>query len=171
MGKMLLDLHIKHFRDMARIHSEREVLATQLESRRAMRDKGVRVEFPVERDLIGLVVGKGGKTIAETKKATGVELIEVDQSGPKVVIIGATQEAVDRARDRLEFVTQRVPVRPEQIGWLIGRGGSNFRELQEKTKITRLNVDKSSNTVILVGTLTAVAAAQLYIDTHLECVM
>ena len=34
--------------------------------------------------------------------------------------------------------------------------------------MTRLNVDKSTNTVILVGTKTAVAAAQLYIDTHLE---
>merc|ERR1719421_2807668 len=68
----------------------------------------------------------------------------------------------------LEFVIERVPVEPAQVGWLIGRGGKNFKELQEKTKVTRLNVDKATSTVILVGTVTAVAAAQLYIDTHLE---
>jgi transcription antitermination factor NusA-like protein len=168
MGKMLLELHMKHHGDMARIHSEREVLATRLESRRAMRENGVRVEFPVDKELVGLVVGKGGKNITDTKKATGVELIEVDKNGPKVIIVGATQAMVDAARERLEFVTEHVPVQSEQVGWLIGRGGSNFRELQEKTKVTRLNVDKNTNTVILVGTQTAVAAAQLYIETHLE---
>ena len=49
-----------------------------------------------------------------------------------------------------------------------GRGGSNFKELQEKTKLTRLNVDKSSNEVILVGTKTSVEAAKLYMETHLQ---
>jgi len=168
MGKMLIDLHMKHHGDMARLHSEREVLATKLETKRALRQNGVRVEFPVDRELIGLVVGKGGKNISEAKKATGVEAIEVDQAGPKVVIYGATQEAVDAARERLEFVTESVPVKSKQIGWLIGKGGSNVRELQESTKVTRVNLNKNSSTVVLVGTLTAVAAARLYIDTHLE---
>ena len=120
------------------------------------------------KELVGLVVGKGGRTLGDVKQSTGVELIEVDQNGPRVIVIGPTQETVDAAREMLEFVVERVPVEPEQIGWLIGRGGKNFKELQEKTRVTRLNVDKATSTVILVGTATAVAAAQLYIDTHLE---
>ena len=168
MGKILLDLHMKHHGDMARIHSQRETLASALETKRAAREHGVRVEFPVSKELIGLVVGKGGKNISDVKKATGVEMIEVDQHGPKVVLVGPTQESCDEAREMLEFVTKRVPVQPEQIGWLIGRGGKNFKELQDKTKLTRLNVDKGANCVIMVGTATAVEAAQLYIDTHLE---
>ena len=168
MGKMLIDLHMRHHGDMHRIQSEREVLATKIETRQKAKANGIRVEFPVVKELIGLVVGKQGKTIQDVKKATGVDVIEVEQAGPTVVIVGSTQEKVDAAREMLEFVIERVPVQPAQVGWLIGRGGKNFKELQEKTKVTRLNVDKNTSTVILVGTVTAVAAAQLYIDTHLE---
>ena len=57
------------------------------------------------------------------------------QTGPRVIVIGPTQAAVDAAREMLEFVVERVPVEPEQIGWLIGKGGKNFKELQEKTKV------------------------------------
>jgi hypothetical protein len=51
----------------------------------------------------------------DTQKATGVDRVEVDPSGPRVVIIGPTQEAVDAARELLEFVTVRVDVKPEQV--------------------------------------------------------
>lgn len=168
MGKMLLELHMKHHADLTKAHTDREMLASKLESAKAKRDTGVRIEFPVERELIGLVVGKGGKNILDAKKASGVDVVDVDQNGPSVVLIGPSQEAVEKARELLEFVIVRVPVRPEQIGWLIGKNGRNFKELQSKTLLTRLNVDKASNTVMLVGTQTAVSAAQLYIDTHLE---
>ena len=35
-------------------------------------------------------------------------------------------------------------------------------------QVTRLNVDKDKNEVVLVGTKTAVEAARLYMDTHLQ---
>jgi predicted RNA-binding protein YlqC (UPF0109 family) len=92
----------------------------------------------------------------------------VDPDGPRIVIFGPTQESIEAARERLEFVTHRVSVQPEQMGWLIGRNGRNFRELQEKTKVTRLNIDKGSGQVVLVGTKSAVEAALLYMDTHLQ---
>ena len=168
MAKMLIELHMKHHNDMERIHADREKLAQRLDSEKAKRETGVRIEFPIDKALIGLVVGKSGKTITDARKATGIDVVEIDQSGPKVVIIGPTAESVEAAREMLEYVTLRMPVKQEQIGWLIGKGGKNFKELQEKTKVTRLNIDKSSNTIILVGTATCVAAAQLYIDTHLE---
>ena len=104
------------------------------------------------------------------RSATGVDKIEVDASllGPRVIIIGQSQEACEAARERLEYVTERIPVAQEQIGWLIGRGGSNFRELQEKTKVTRLNVDRTSHEVILVGTKQSVEAATLYMETQIK---
>ncbi len=63
--------------------------------------------------------------------------LQVDPDGPRIVITGPTHESIETAREMLEFVTQRVPVQQEQIGWLIGRGGKNFKELQEKTKVRR----------------------------------
>ena len=168
MAKMLIELHMKHHNDMERIHADREKLALRLDTEKAKRETGVRIEFPVDKELIGLVVGKNGKNIQDAKRQTGIDVVEVDQSGPRVVIIGPTAESVEAARELLEFVTVKQPVEQQQIGWLIGKGGRNFKELQEKTKVTRLNVDKTTNTIMLVGTATAVAAAQLYIDTHLE---
>lgn len=161
VAKMLLELHMKHQGDMQRVHNEREQLATKLQSEREKLLTGVRVEFPVPRSLIGLVIGKGGKNLVDTQKATGVDRVEVDPQGPRVIVVGPTQESVDAAREALEFVEDRVSVQPEQVGWLIGRSGRNFKELQEKTKVTRLNVDKGSNQVVLVGTKTAVEAARL----------
>lgn len=92
----------------------------------------------------------------------------MDPDGPRVVIFGSTQESIEAAREMLEFVTQRVSIKSEQMGWLIGRNGRNFRELQEKTKVTRLNIDKGSGQVVLVGTKSAVEAALFYMDTHLQ---
>ena len=33
-----------------------------------------------------------------------------------------------------EFVVERVPVQQNQIGFLIGKSGKNFKDLQDKTK-------------------------------------
>jgi len=168
MAKMLIELQKKHFSELESVHSHREKLAERLETEKSKRETGVRIEFAIDKELIGLVVGKGGKNIADARRETGVDVVEIDQNGPRVVIIGPTQQSVEAAREKLEFVTAKLPVDPEQIGWLIGKGGKNFKDLQDKTKVTRLNIDKATSQVILVGTSTAVAAAQLYIDTHLE---
>ncbi|KAL1527303.1 hypothetical protein AB1Y20_015975 [Prymnesium parvum] len=167
-AKMLLELHIKHQTEMARFASGRAQLANKLEAEKEKLTHGCRIEFPITRDVLGLVVGKGGKNILETKRATGIDRVDVDPEGPRVVIIGPTQQSVDAARERLEFVIERIDVKSEQVGWLIGRGGKHFKELQEKTKLTRLNVDKSLSQVVLVGTKSAVEAAILYMETHLQ---
>uniref|UniRef100_A0A7S0J573 K Homology domain-containing protein n=1 Tax=Calcidiscus leptoporus TaxID=127549 RepID=A0A7S0J573_9EUKA len=169
-AKMLVDLHGRHVNDMQRMHTEREQLASKLQSEKDKLTTGHRVQFPIERELIGMVVGKGGRCLADAKKASGVDFINISPSGsqPLVSIIGPTQDSVEAARELLEFVTENVPVETEQIGWLIGRGGRNFKDLQERTKVTRLNIDKAKKQVVLVGTRTTVEAAKLYMETHLQ---
>lgn len=169
-AKMLVDLHGRHMNDMQRMHTEREVLASKLKVEKEKIETGQTLEFSIERELIGLIFGKGGRAIADAKKMSGVDYIKVTQAGsqPLVTVVGPTQESVEAARELLEFVTEHVPVLPEQVGWLIGRGGRNFKDLQDKTKVTRLNVDKIKSQVVLVGTRTAVEAAKLYIETHLQ---
>ncbi|EOD37949.1 hypothetical protein EMIHUDRAFT_224951 [Emiliania huxleyi CCMP1516] len=169
-AKMLIELHGKHVGDMARVHSEREQLSAKLQHERERLISSFRLEFPVDKELIGLVVGKGGAT------AAGVDKVEVDPDGPRVVIVGPSQESIEAARELLEFVSRR-----EQIGWLIGKGGRTFKELQEKTQaphrpslerqgcaVTRLSIDKAAGQVVLVGTRTAVDSALAYMDTHLQ---
>ena len=75
---------------------------------------------------------------------------------------------MEAARELCEFVVERVPVQQQQIGWLIGKSGSNFKDLhgdpnphpnpkpkpkqdlQSKTRITRLNIDHATSEVVLL---------------------
>lgn len=39
---------------------------------------GLRIEFPVPRDLIGIIIGKKGSRIQEVQRETGVNDIHID---------------------------------------------------------------------------------------------
>ena len=78
-AKMLIELHGKHVSDMQRVYSEREQLSAKLQQERDRLTTGCRLDFPIERELIGLVVGKNGATIQAARKATGVHRVEVSR--------------------------------------------------------------------------------------------
>ena len=64
---------------------------------------GLRVEFNVDPDLIGLVIGKNGDNIRRAKDLTGQPTITVDRENGTVRIAGHSKEAVAEARDMLEM--------------------------------------------------------------------
>ena len=70
--------------EMQRIGNERAQLAQKLESEKEKLSLGCRLEFPIAREVIGLVVGKSGKNIIDTQKATGVDRVEVRCRTPRV---------------------------------------------------------------------------------------
>ena len=63
------------------------------------------------------------------------------------MITASSREKAEACRELLEYTSERVPVKADQIGWLIGTGGKSFRAMQEATKVTRLNVDKARSEV------------------------
>ena len=146
---MLLDLHAKHLGELKRVEQVRQQLASKLQTERDRLDSSHRLEFSIKKDLVGLVVGKGGKTIQEAKATTGVDRVDVfgSDSEPRVVITASSREKAEACRELLEYTSERVPVKADQIGWLIGTGGKSFRAMQEATKVTRLNVDKARSEV------------------------
>lgn len=81
-AKMLVELHGKHVGDMHRVHTEREQLSAKLQQERDRLMTGCRLEFPIEKELIGLVVGKSGATIRAAQKAAGVDRVEVSAMSP-----------------------------------------------------------------------------------------
>ena len=52
----------------------------------------MRVEFSVAKELIGLVVGKGGKNINDVKRATGVDVIEEEADEDLKALGGVTSD-------------------------------------------------------------------------------
>ena len=64
-AKMLVDIHSKHQGDIQKRLHEREQLASklQVEREKKLKAQGHRVEFGINKEVIGLVVGKSGKHI------------------------------------------------------------------------------------------------------------
>ena len=96
---MLLDLHAKHLGELKRVEQVRQQLASKLQTERDRLDSSHRLEFSIKKDLVGLVVGKGGKTIQEAKATTGVDRVDVfgSDSEPRVVITASSREKAGRA--------------------------------------------------------------------------
>jgi len=63
------------------------------------------VEFRIERDYIGAVIGPGGKIIQEMQRQTGTTIsIEEDEKGGIVAIYGPNKEALDTAYARIQQI-------------------------------------------------------------------
>ncbi|MFN0214322.1 MAG: polyribonucleotide nucleotidyltransferase [Saprospiraceae bacterium] len=63
------------------------------------------VEFRIERDYIGAVIGPGGKIIQEMQRQTGTTIsIEEDEKGGIVAIFGPNKESLDAAYGRIQQI-------------------------------------------------------------------
>lgn len=63
------------------------------------------VEFRIERDYIGAVIGPGGKIIQEMQRQTGTTIsIEEDEKGGIVAIFGPNKDSLDAAYGRIQQI-------------------------------------------------------------------
>ena len=83
-----------------------EAISTPRETLSQYAPKMVRIMIPV--DKIGTLIGPGGKTIRGMQEELGVT-IDTQDSGA-VTIGGSNQEAIERARDRIEGMTREITV-------------------------------------------------------------
>lgn len=80
-----------HFKNQIRIMSAEAKLAktqTELFSAQGEVASGMMVDFEIKRDLIGLVIGKGGARIKEVESKTGVTSINVNGDTGKIMVVG-----------------------------------------------------------------------------------
>ena len=83
-----------------------EAISTPRDTLSQYAPKMVRIMIPV--DKIGTLIGPGGKTIRGMQEELGVT-IDTQDSGA-VTIGGTNQEAIERARDRIEGMTREIAV-------------------------------------------------------------
>ena len=129
-------------------------LKAMLEAQKSRMREATRVHFTVDEDLLGLVVGSKGMNLAKARQIEGVMGVEID--GHEVQVLAATPEAGDAARDVLEYLREAVPISPEEIRLLIGKGGKNVRDIQAKCKLFSIHVSETGDQVHLVGNRKAV---------------
>lgn len=92
-----------------------------------------KVEFAVNGEHMGMVIGTNGNNIKRAQAIPGVHLIEVTREN-KVIIYADEREQADAARELLEIIHSRVPVDSSEIGYIIGKGGEQIRDLQVLTR-------------------------------------
>lgn len=98
---------------------------------------GQRIEFIVPRDLVGIIIGKKGARIQEIQKETGISDIHIDgETGQhhleigssrigKITISGPSPSSVQRARELVDIVEEKVPL-PNGRGELLARDFSSL---------------------------------------------
>lgn len=75
--------------------------------------------FRVASDYIGLSIGTNGVNIISARKIHGVLDIQLDEELHEFTVYGETKEAVERAREMLEFTEEEVLVPRSFVGvWL-----------------------------------------------------
>ena len=170
-AKSLLELHISHQVEyQARMEKHQQLQNDLEETNREFQD-GLRVEFKVPRELLGLVIGKGGAHVNEVKSKTGVERIVVDPRSATVRIKGSDADSVAQARSMLEYADETLPLKRGEAGCVIGGGGAVIKDIRFKSGCTRVDVDTADDgteCVRILGTVSAVTLAKTLITTHLK---
>ena len=59
------------------------------------------------------------------------------------------EEAANSARNMLEYVESVTTVPQKLVGWIVGQGGANIREIEQKAELLSLNV----GTVLVIPVL------------------
>ncbi len=95
-----------------RLHILGEMAKTITEPRTQLKSHAPRMEqLRIDRELIGAVIGPGGKIIQEIQKESGATVnIEEDEKGGKVSIFAVDGESLDNALARIKAIVQQPEV-------------------------------------------------------------
>lgn len=141
---------------------------------------GPHEEMKVPNALVGYIIGRGGENIQKLQFQTGATMQIMKESDMKpgdthrIIILKGTPEAIADIRSKIEDVVSqkigskgtreldhlpivmKVPVPNDRVGYVIGKGGINVKNIQEKTRTTIIipqdpDADDPSTRTISVG--------------------
>jgi KH domain len=171
-GQLLMDVHVKHQKELLTIQDRKQRKLNELNEYKERYANLVHIEFSIEADLIGLVIGKKGENIQRVMKKHHVE-VEVDgrqsaSDSRTVRVSGETPEAVEAAREELEFVNHLYEVQDHLVGWLLGRKMQHIQDIQQKSGVYRARFDQDKRVLVLCGTRQAIDDAIVLLDSHMQ---
>eukprot|EP00942_MAST-04A_sp_MAST-4A-sp1_P014087 g14087.t1 len=171
-AKNFISMHMEQQMElMRRERGLREAQAARDATLKEIED-GLRAEFQVPRDMIGLVIGKGGANVNSVKEQTGVERIVVDPEEGVVRVVGHAREDVERAREMLEYALEKLTLESDDVGALLAPSQSGrsvvLNEIRDKAGLVRAQLTEDRSTLELIGTRVAVESAMMLVKTRLE---
>lgn len=172
LGRALLtEIHFKHQLKIQNFHETRERLNARLEQRKSKYKSLSQEEFTTEESLVGKLIGKGGENLKKVQKKYDVKISVVETSNEDkrlVKILGEDAENVKKAREEIEYVQEQIPVPEDQVGWILGKGFQNIRDIALKAELHYARFNNSINSLELCGLRHQVEDARILINVHKE---
>ncbi len=91
-------------------------------------------------------------------------LVQRDDS---IIIFADQREQAEAAKELLEIVLEEMAVESNEVGFIIGKGGEQIRELQQMS-LCRIDVQRDSNCVKIAGTRAAVNKVLTMLVCHFD---
>lgn len=169
--KLFVMIHFKNQVEMARFDAQCEKFDRRLSELKRIHGSMHRETFPLEPRLTRQLLGRA----REVRARLGVEAklqerVPNPNGGPPVTmvtLIGPTQQAVMEAKDELEFITDRIPVKDEeQVRWILGKNFQNIKSIARDTHLQYMKFDDLTNSLELCGLREQIKNAKNLIYEH-----
>jgi len=170
--KLLVEIHFKNQAKMQRFHEHRERLMEKIRDVETTYNKTHRESFTVDPGLVGRIIGSKGSNITKLRNELEVEIHIDDGQGYEelttITVTGESKEACIQAREQMEYVTERIQIASDQVGWVVGKGYENLQDIQKKADLRYLRYNDKMGALELCGLQAQVDDARLMLNVHME---